>query len=92
MCEPFRSTLPPEMFRPRLPLWLARILAVAARQPPPDDGTGDTYEVTLARYGRPLEIVTVQARSEAQAVDRAQRYLAANIYPLSTVKVEGGDG
>jgi hypothetical protein len=48
----------------------------------------DTYEVTLARGGRIIEIVTVQAPTEDAANEHAQRYLFANIYPLRTEKID----
>jgi hypothetical protein len=67
------------------PRWLARLLAAMGR----DDGAGDTYEVVLARSGRVVEIVTVQAQSEAVAIERAQRYFAANIYPLRMTRKAG---
>lgn len=46
------------------------------------------YSVSLARRGRVIEVVSVRANSEDEAAIKAERYLAANIYPLKIVKSE----
>jgi hypothetical protein len=91
--EPFRTAAPQHLFRRRGPRWLANFLAPLSADPgSADDGSGDTYEVTFARYGRAIEIVTVQARSEESAIRRAERYLYANIYPMRTEMVQREEG
>lgn len=40
----------------------------------------DKYEVTLARCGTDIETVTVGADSPDEAMEKAQRYLFANIH------------
>lgn len=40
----------------------------------------EEYEVNLARLGTDIEIVTVRADSPDEAINKAERYLFANIY------------
>ena len=44
-----------------------------------------SYEVTFARSARDIETVAVRADSPADAIDKAQRYLFANIFARTVV-------